>query len=272
MRGNPKTIGLICGHGELPHKLIQKLSSENHPFVTIGFEGMIEPELFTEITVFPVGDIGKILKHFHDHHVTHIVMAGTMQRPSLTSLSLDATGAKWLAKLGMAAFRGDDALLKKLMELMQEEGFEILSPQDILPHLLIQKGLLTQTPPCPQAVMDMELGQKILDTLSPFDIGQAIVIQQGLVLGIEAIEGTAELLARVIPLKREGFGGVLVKLAKKDQSLKVDIPTIGLDTAKQAHNANLAGIVISASTSQVLNAEEVINYLDEHNLFLLAIE
>lgn len=273
MTENNKTYGLLCGNGELPSKLIETLYTQNISFHCIGFEGLTEPfSSPSSQSWHKIGYLGEIFQTLKDHHVTHIVMAGNLKRPSLTNLSLDATGAKWLARLGISAFRGDDALLKKLIELMEEEGFIIVSPHDVLPDLIPTSGNLTKLAPSKEALQDAERGKEILNALSEFDVGQAIVVQQGLVLGIEAIEGTAELLKRVAHLKREGFGGVLVKIAKRGQSLKADVPTIGIETVKQAHAAGLAGIVISAKTTQILCKESVIEYCHKHNLFLTAIE
>lgn len=275
----PRKIALLCGNGALPQKISAHLNIQREPFVCVGFEGITDKgalqalSLYTEtLNFFPLGHVEKILTFLKKHSITHIVMAGSMKRPSLSALSLDATGAKWLAKLGMSAFFGDDGLLKKLMELMGEEGFKILSPQDILPELLTPKGLLTHAQPCDNAMFDGKHGQNILKNLAHFDIGQAVVVQQGLVLGIEAIEGTAALLTRIIPYKREGFGGVLVKCAKPHQTLQVDLPTIGLATAKQVHQAGLAGIVLSAHTSQIIERENVLEYMNQHHIFLLGIE
>ena len=273
MTKQTRVIGLLCGNGDLPGHLITEITAHKIPLHCVGFEG------FTDLFETPstqswhkIGHIGEIVQTLKDHHVTHIVMAGSLKRPSLTSLSMDIVGAKWFARLGLSAFGGDDALLSKMIELMENEGFEILSPHTLLPELLHEASILTGKKPCCDALQDIERGKSILQALSPFDVGQAIVVQQGLVLGIEAVEGTEALLKRIIPLKKEGFGGVLVKLAKEGQSLKVDVPTIGVETAKQVHKAGLVGIAISANTTQILDCQHVVNYCNNHNLFLSVIE
>jgi hypothetical protein len=269
-------IAVLCGNGDLPLSIMEALDKQEKPYIAIGFEGMTETGHFQDqkkdIHIFPLGHIGHILEHFKKNNVSHVVMVGGMRRPSLSSLSFDALGKQWLTKLGMSAFFGDGALFEKIMNLLEEEGLHILSPKDILPELMSRKGALTLAHPCAQARLDYERGKAILNALAPFDVGQSIVVQQGLILGIEAIEGTAELLKRVSAYKREGFGGVLVKCAKKGQSLAVDMPTIGLQTAIQVKEAGLLGIFISAHTTQILNQEKIINYMNEHGLFLESVE
>ena len=267
-----KKIALLCGNGDLPRLLAEQLLTAGLDFTCIGFEGMTSPDTIKDIALFKIGHVGSILDYLQKEKVTHIVMVGALKRPSLTSLSLDTKGAKWLAQIGVSAFRGDDSLLKTIIQLIEKEGLHVLSPQEIVPSLLTPSGLLTKAHPCTQALSDIEHGKNILSALSSLDVGQATVIQQGLVLGIEAIEGTADLLGRIIPYKRDGFGGVLVKLAKTQQTHRVDLPTIGLKTVEQLKKAGLSGICLSAKTSQIIDYDAVIRAMNEANLFLMAIE
>ena len=268
-------VALFAGNGSLPQKLIHHFQYHSIDFIILAFEGMTDPSEFQEYTVLwhTIGHVETLLGTLRTHAVTHIVMAGQVHRPSLSSFALDWLGAKWIARMGLAALGGDDALLSKLIRFLEEEGFIVVSPHSILSDLTCEAGLLTTAVPTGQSLHDIHRGQAILNALSPHDVGQAIVVQEGIVLGVEAAEGTAGLLDRVKHLKRESHHrGVLVKLAKRKQSLLVDLPTIGHDTILQVIDAELEGIAVSAHTTQILDRKSVIDMCNARGLFLLVIE
>jgi len=269
-----KKIALFSGNGDLPRTLIDAFKKQNIPYHLIGFYGLTD-----EVTVHGhphdyhgIGEVGAIIQTLKQEGVTHIMLAGTLRRPSFSEVKVDVIGAKWLARLGMSMFSGDDTLLKKLIHMMEEEGFFILSPQEILNDVFFARGVHTHIKPSQEAFVDIERGISVLRALDAMDVGQAVVVQQGIVLGIEAAEGTAALIHRIMDHKREGgFGGVLVKLAKTTQTHKADLPTIGPETVKQMEKAGLAGIAISAGLTQVLAKDDVIKALDKAGLFLVAL-
>lgn len=266
-------FALLAGNGDLPKQIIHALKERGSPLIVVCFEGMTQAETFQDHDVFwvSIGHIGLLLKTLKDHHVTHIVMAGQIPRPSLKELSLDWLGTKWLARVGMKAFGGDDALLSTLTELIEKEGFQVIAPHQILSNTTVASGVLTKISPNTMATADIQRGRAILDALSPFDVGQAIVVQEGIVIGIEAAEGTEALLARAKTLRKQSAdGGVLVKIAKKGQSLLVDVPTIGPETVMQVARANLSGIAMSAHTTQIIDKEKVVDLCNHHHLFLVA--
>ena len=133
-------------------------------------------------------------------------------------------------------------------------------------------GTLTKISPTPDDYLDIDRGVQILKTLSPLDIGQSIIVQQGLVLGIEAIEGTKTLIQRCALLKREGSGGVLVKMAKTGQNKKIDLPTIGPETIEDLKKAGFVGIAAEANATQVIDYEQTIKLADEMGLFIVEIK
>ncbi len=263
------TIALIAGKGTLPRQIVQACPSP--PLHIIGFEGQTPVDLYDHITLFPLGNIGKILAYLHHHHIKQIIFAGALERPSLSTLQLDKTGIQWLTKLGWRALKGDNDLLAGILTLLEQEGFEILKPSDFLNTLLAPAGCLTTAQPTAEDLADIQRGKVILEALAPYDVGQAIIIQQGLVLGIEAIEGTARLIERCGLLKRAGVGGVLVKMAKSDQDHRIDLPTIGPQTIDQLKVAGLVGVAIEAGTTQILDKPAVINKANDLGLFIIGI-
>ncbi|MBX9976953.1 MAG: UDP-2,3-diacylglucosamine diphosphatase LpxI [Alphaproteobacteria bacterium] len=279
-------IALFAGNGDLPHKLTQHFKDHRVDHTIVAFEGMTEKEPYMgqSINWHKVGHVAAILKTLRSQNVTHIVMAGNLKRPSIGELSLDREGMKWIARMGMAALSGDDGFLSKLIQLMEGEGFKVVSPHSFLTNMVCEPGLLTKKEPSEQALHDIEKGKAILNALSPFDVGQAIVVREGLVLGIETSSGTTAMLEQVRQHKIANsrfsifvpdtgrYGGVLVKLSKNNQSLLVDLPTIGVNTIAEVVSSGLSGIAISARTTQILDKEEVIAMCNDNGVFLIAID
>ena len=222
-----------------------------------------------------LGAVGEILRYLKANKVTHIVMAGAMHRPSWSEIKLDWKGTQWFARMGLAKMRlkasGDDGLLTSIVGLLKAEGFDVISATDILTDLLAPEGVMGRYQPEKSDWQDISRGREVAHLLGAGDIGQAVVVQEGLVLGVEAIEGTEALLARCSALRREGRGGVLVKMAKPQQSRTVDLPTIGVATIHQAKVAGLRGIAIEAGSTQILDQKAVVQAADEAGLYLIGI-
>lgn len=266
------TYGLILGTGDLPKQLVESL--KNNPYVCVTFSGNENTYIHAldapQICV-PLGYVGTILNFFKEHHVTEIVIAGGIKRPHLSALKADSLGREWLKKLSFSFFKGDDGLLKGVIKLLENEGFKIISVKDVLPDLSLTKGVQTKIHPTQQDLNDIEKGIHILDHMADLDIGQALVIEDGLVLGLEAIEGTQALVQRTASLKRLQKGGVLVKKSKVNQSRKADLPTIGIQTIIDCYEAGLNGLAIDADGTQIIDKDAVIEKANAFDLFLLAV-
>lgn len=275
MRPEPHSlppIALIAGRGDLPRLLLEVFKAQQRPFVVLALKEQTDEELVKGLPHLwlSFGEIGKALNYFKVHHIQDIVMAGTMTRPSLSGIKPDWEGVKWLAKLTTRAL-GDDQLLQHIIKLIEKAGYHVVSPQEILSDLLPLEGNLTSHMPDEQARRDIKRGVSILAVLSPADVGQAVVVQQDLVLGVEAIEGTEALLHRVKFLKRPGPGGVLIKIPKRGQEERIDLPTIGPETIHQVKAADLRGIAIQAEKTLILKKEETLALAEKEGLFLVAL-
>ncbi len=270
MMQQKRVIGLIAGQGDLPKQILDYCHHTQMPVHVIAFEGQTPVDTVAGVSHvwLKLGAVDPLFRFFRQHNVTHIVMAGGIKRPSISELSLDWTGTKLLARFGLGS-KGDDGVLSAITDYLQEQGFEILSATDILP-LTSASGFLTDAVSVDYDD-DINRGLAILNVLSDQDVGQAVVVQQGLVLGIEAVEGTAELIRRCASYKREGRKPVLIKSSKKGQSSKVDLPTIGLDTIQQCIDVGFAGLAIEAGKTQILNKNDVINLANRAGIFIKVI-
>ncbi len=184
-----------------------------------------------------------------------------MTRPALSEIRLD-WGTLRVARQVWAAFRGgDDHLLSGIGRILEQDGFRMVGIRDVAPDLLMPAGCLTRAAPDAQAEADIAKGREVLRALSPFDVGQAVVVIDGHVVGVEDIEGTDGLLARIARLREQGRirtaagRGVLVKAPKSGQDLRFDLPTIGSRTIDGVREAGLAGIAVAAGATQVVDPQ-----------------
>ena len=267
-------LGIIAGKGDLVRETIEACQKQSRPFFILGVEGQTDKALVEGHPQgwIDIGEVGKALSFFKDNHVREMVMVGRFRRPSLTEIRPDWQGAQWMTRL-MGRVLGDDSLLRAVIQLFEEEGVKVVSPESIIgATLLMPKGAVGKVPPSSLHLEDIARGRDLLKTLSPHDVGQAVVIQQGIVLGIEAIEGTNDLIRRCGALKRQGSAPVLIKMCKRGQETRVDRPVVGPTTLEYALEAGFAGIALEAEGVIALSLARMIEHADEKGLFILGIE
>ena len=217
-----------------------------------------------------IGQLGKAIDLLHREKITEICMIGPVKRPSFSAMGLDGRAISVLPKL-LRTGRGDDALLKLVLNELESEGFSVIGAHDLEAGLLAPTGTLGQHAPDADARRDIALGIKVAQALGALDVGQAVVVQQEQVIGVEAIEGTDRLLERCAGLRLAGKGGVLVKLKKPQQERRADLPTIGTQTVARAAAAGLLGIAIEAEQTLLVDRAATIAACDAQGLFLVGI-
>jgi DUF1009 family protein len=266
-------LGLIAGGGELPRLIIADCTARGRSVFVVAIAGQTPEETVRDVPHLRVelGQAGRIIEALRGSGARDVVMAGALRRPSFSELRPDWRGAKMLAR-GVLNAGGDDALLKLVTHELEGEGFRVIGAQDVVADLLAPPGDWTRVTPDASALDDVARGLEVASTLGTLDVGQSVVVQQGIVLGIEAAEGTDALLARCAALRREGPGGVLVKIAKPMQERRADLPTIGAETLARAHDAGLRGIAVEAGATLVIGRALMIEAADAAGLFLRGIE
>ncbi|WP_297488973.1 LpxI family protein [Acidocella sp.] len=266
-------LGIIAGGGPLPGQVAQAARAAGREVFIAGIEGFAEPAVLAPFAhkFFRLGAVGAMIRAFRNEGCAELVMIGPVKRPSFLSLRPDAEGAKLLGRVGRAAFLGDDGLLAAIMRVLSEEGFAMLGAHDILTDVLAPEGLLTAAGPDAQAMADIRRGMDVLKIIGAADIGQACVVQQGIVLAVEAVEGTDAMLGRILSVTRPGPGGVLVKLAKPGQERRADLPTIGAATIRHARAAGLRGIAFEAGGTILANKSSMIEIAGQEGIFLLGV-
>lgn len=267
-------LGIIAGGGMMPLRVAAAAQAAGREVFLLGLEGFAQPALLASYphAFARIGAAGRIVELLRAHQVRDLVLVGTVRRPGFFDLRPDAEGAKLLARIGRAAFAGDDGLLRAVIKVLGELGFNVLGAHEVLREALGPRGLLTRTAPDAQAMADISRGIKVARRLGELDVGQGCVVQLGLVLAVEAIEGTDAMLARCGALRREGVGGVLVKLVKPGQERRADLPTIGAQTIRNAAAAGLRGVAFEAGGTLLAERAEAIALADAAGLFLLGFD
>jgi DUF1009 family protein len=268
-----RPLGILAGGGTLPRRVAEAAARQGRPVFIVAFTGQFEPatvEGFPHISL-RIGEAGRIIAEMRKACVVDLVMAGGVRRPSISELGLDWRGVQLFARIGARAL-GDDGLLAAIGHELEREGFRLVGASEILGAAAVAAGTLGAHQPDEQARADIAHGFHVARALGAVDVGQAVVVQQGLVLGVEAIEGTDALLQRVGPLKRDGLGGVLVKIVKPQQDRRIDLPTIGPATVRQAAASGLRGIAVEAGVTIILDRAEAVAAADASGLFLVAID
>lgn len=266
-------LGIVAGSGELPKRLVEACRAQGREAFVLALEGHTDNAWVADLphAWIRLGAAADGFAALRAAEVTDVVFAGPVRRPSLTSLMPDLRAAKFLARVGMRAL-GDDGLLSAIVKEFEAEGFHVVGVDEVLTDIVAPLGAIGSLLPDEAARADIARGLAVVRALGALDIGQAVVVEAGVVLGVEAIEGTDELIARTARLKREGRRqGVLIKAKKPGQERRVDLPTIGAGTVERVASAGLAGIALEAGSALVLNRDEVAREADARGIFVVGV-
>lgn len=268
-------LGLIAGGGDLPLKIAARCDLEGRDIFVVRLAGFADPHL----TRWPGADhgmaeIGAILAALKREKVGAVCFAGIVNRPDFRSLKPDLKGAALLPGIITAAARGDDALLRKILGIFEGEGYAIEGADDILGGEMLSPGVLGQFQPTTEALHDLKKALHVAEKAGELDIGQGAVVVDGLVLAVEAQEGTDAMLARVAGLPADLRGrpddrkGALGKAPKPIQDLRVDMPVMGPRTVELAAAAGLAGVGGVAGRLILIDRDAIVETADRLGLFV----
>ncbi|MEM7458166.1 MAG: UDP-2,3-diacylglucosamine diphosphatase LpxI [Pseudomonadota bacterium] len=268
-------LGIIAGLGDLPVQVAAAATERGQGVYVLRLKGFEEPALEAYPgEVAGIAQLGKAFKAFRSAGCEQICFAGIVKRPDFQALKPDLKGITLLPKAIAAAREGDDALLRFLIDVFEGEGFEVIGADEAAQSLTVQAGLMAGPDPTNEQMADLRKAADIAGQMGQLDIGQGAIVANGLILAVEAQEGTDQMLQRCATLPAQIRGtpeariGVLVKRPKPQQERRIDLPTIGLNTIDLAAAAGLAGIGYEADGALMLNAEQIRTRADELGLFL----
>jgi DUF1009 family protein len=275
LEAGAQAVAILCGAGAFPLEVAAEARRAGREPFLIGVVGSSDPaiEAYPHIWV-RLGEVGKLFAALKDRAVGEMAMVGAMTRPEFTDLRLDWGAVKRASELAQLFRRGDNGLLVGLAAIFEREGVRIVGAHEVAPSLLAPAGPLGARRASSDDESDAAFGARLIEALSDFDAGQAAAVAAGRVLAIEAAEGTDAMLARVAQLRTNGRvrlkgpSGVLVKVPKRGQDLRLDMPAIGSNTIEGAARAELRGVALAAGGVLIVERERCARLADALGLFV----
>ena len=266
-------LGIIAGTGHLPRQIAERFDPSGKTIFFIALEGITDPETVINFDHkwAKLGQLQIAMTALLDAKVDKVVMAGPVKRPALSSLKLDKRASKMLLRGGAKVF-GDDGLLSLLINEIEKDGLEVIGIDQILSDLLTEPDLTIGPSVDDMAQKDINRALEILVKLGPADVGQSVAIQEGLVLAIEAIEGTDNMIDRAGQYRRDALGPILVKISKPGQERRADMPTIGPKTVRLAISNGFRGLALEEGGTLLLERDEVQRIAEDGNFFIVGIK
>ncbi len=264
-----ESLGIVAGGGVLPARLALSCRAAGIDLFIVGFEGQTDPAIMQggRHMMTRVGAVGQIISTLKSHNIRDLVFIGSIRRPTLADLRPDMRTAAFFARIGLRAL-GDNGLLTALRSELERDGFRIHGAHEFIDDLLAPEGIIGRIKPDKRNLADVMHGFKIAGEIGRLDIGQAVIVQNGIVLGVEAAEGTDELIKRCGPLRRKGAGGVLVKMCKPGQDMDFDLPTCGPQTVRLCAQAGLSGVAVHAGHSLMIDPQEMADIANTAKMFI----
>jgi DUF1009 family protein len=268
-------LGIIAGGGDLPLAVAESATRSGRPVFIVGLRGSADDS----ISRFPhdwvaLGETRKTLDLLHAQGCKDVILCGRVARPRFSDIRLDTKSALLLPRVLIAAQKGDDALLRAVVDIFEKEGFRTVGIAEAAPGLLAREGRYGKIAPSAEDMNDIATGVRVVRRLGALDVGQAAAVCAGLVLAVEAAEGTDAMIARIPALSDDIRGtpaspkGVLVKALKPVQDRKTDLPVIGVHTVRNVAAAGLRGIAVEAGHALVINEAAVVEAADAAGVFV----
>ena len=262
-------IGLFLGEKELPIEILKKIERKKLNYFIIDLTKNNKFKKNKNSFFINIGKFGEILKLIKFKKCKKVIFAGNIIKPKISKLKLDLKGLMYIPRVIKAAKLGDAAILKVLIKILSENDIKVIKLNTFNPELTLKKGIYTKIKPSNSDRKEIFQGIKILKKINSYNHTQAAIIRNNKVISLEKRKGTKEMIKSIA--KSKDKRGILIKLPKLKQDLRVDLPTIGLDTFKDCNNVGIKGIVVKSNQNIILNKKESINYANRNKLFLIAI-
>ncbi|MBR2482365.1 MAG: UDP-2,3-diacylglucosamine diphosphatase LpxI [Alphaproteobacteria bacterium] len=269
---NDKKIALVAGALDLPFFTRDALRRAGWDVFIVGLKNFCNPELKPDMVV-RLGNAGRAIREFKRRGIKKLTFVGALGHPNLSDIRPDWWTFWTLIKI-MKNQRGYDSMAVALNSDLEKQGFEIVAAQDLAPELAFETaGVQTKAKPTATDKKNIERAIEVSHTIGAADIGASVVVDKQ-VIAVEAAEGTARMLNRVVEMRanHKRKSGVFAKMTKPGQDLRIDIPAIGVDTVNAVADANLRGIVVNTKTCFVVNKPAVIKQADKRGIFIMAID
>lgn len=273
--GEGEPLGIVCGGGAFPLAVAVAARHAGRRVVLFPIYGFADAQVEAWPHVWiHIAQFGKLKAELRRHGCRDVVIIGNALRPRVRDIRLDWGALRLIPRILGMLRGGDDHLLSDIARVFEESGFRLVGAHEIAPEILIPEGRLSSVEPTRDELDDIEVGRRALKALGPLDIGQGLVVMKKHVVAMEAAEGTDLMLERVAELRAIGriktpaHCGVLVKVPKIGQDLRLDMPSLGPRTVEGAARAGLAGIAVEAGGVIGTDVDAIIRAADAAGIFV----
>jgi len=267
-------LGLIVGESSLPNFVINKLLKKNIDFLILDLTKSNIYKKYKNSHSLKITELGKAISILKKNNCKNVIFIGKVERPDISLLKFDTKALFYLPRLFSAFKKGDGNILKEIIKIFKENKLNVVNSMKFTPELIFKDKSINNVKINKTDKSSIFKGVGIIKSLSKFDIGQSVVINNGYVLAIEGPEGTDETIKRSLYLSKKyklNNKSILVKFPKANQDLRIDLPTIGLDTIKNCIKANIKGIAVKRAQNIVLDKDKIISLVKKNNFFIISI-
>ena len=267
-------LGLIVGESSLPNYVINKLLKKNIEFLILDLTKSYIYKRYKNSYSLKITELGKAISILKKNNCKNVIFIGKVERPDISLLKFDTKALFYLPRLFSAFKKGDGNILKEIIKIFKENKLNVVNSMKFTPELIFKDKSINKLKINNTDKSSISKGVKIIKSLSKFDIGQSVVINNGYVLAIEGPEGTDETIKRSLHLSKKyklKNKSILIKFPKANQDLRIDLPTIGFDTIKNCIKANIKGIAVKRSQNIILDKDKIINLVKKNNFFIISI-
>ena len=262
-------IGLFLGSTDLPSYILKTIKKNNKKYFIVD---LTKNNLFKRDKsshFINIGKFGEILNLINKKKCKKVLFAGKIDKPKISKLRMDFKGLYYLPRIIKAFKLGDAAILKELIKILSENKIDVIKLNYFNPELTLKKGIYTKQRPSKNNIIEIKNGINYLNKLSPHNHTQAIVIVDNKIVKKETLSGTKKMIKKLRKNKMQK--GILIKLQKKKQDLRADLPTIGYDTLKDCKKVNLKGLVLKSNQNIFLDQKKSIKYANKNKIFIQVI-
>jgi len=267
-------LGLIVGESRLPNFVINKLLKKNIDFLILDLTKSNIYKKYKNSHSLKITELGKAISILKKNNCKNVIFIGKVERPEISLLKFDRKALFYLPRLFSAFKKGDGNILKEIIKIFKENKINVVNSMKFTPELIFKDKSINKVKINNTDKSSISKGVRIIKSLSKFDIGQSVIINNGYVLAIEGPEGTDETIKRSLHLSKKyklKNKSILVKFPKANQDLRIDLPTIGFDTIKNCIKANIKGIAVKRSQNIILDKDKIINLVKKNNFFIISI-
>ena len=260
-------IGLFFGDTEFPKKILLEIIQKKHKYIIIDLSKKKFFRKNPHSKSFGIGQFGKILKFLSVNKCKEVLVAGKINKPKFSSLKVDFKGLYYLPRIIKAAKIGDAAILKTIIKILIKEKIKVINSNTYNPELTLLKGCYTKLKPNVRDLVSIKKGIKSLRMINPDNHVQGLVVRGSIIIAKEKIYGTKKMLQSI--KKKKNSQGILIKFPKKNQDLRIDLPTIGFDTLKDCKKFGIKGIVLKSKQNIFIDKNKSIKFANNNKIFII---